>query len=109
MDKPDANAAEITEAIRALGFRVERICFANHRKGCPDLLVIGFGHAILAEIKAPLGPRGGKSGRSLRPEQEAFRADCEARGVEVHIWRSREDAIRALVPMRRRPALKLIS
>ena len=57
--KVDVGQAAIVEALRGIGCTVQSLAAVG--SGCPDL-VVGFrGRNLLLEVKAPPGPRGGKS------------------------------------------------
>lgn len=101
-DKPDSNLRKICDAILWCGFAYWRIADATGRAGVPDLLVVGHGHVVLAEVKRPLGPRGGRSNVDLTRAQREFAGECKRRGVDVRVWRSPDQAIADLMPLRRR-------
>lgn len=81
----DANEEPIVKALRKLGCSVVRL-------DTPCDLLVGFhGVTALAEIKLPLGPKGGKSGRDLTKAQADFRDGW--RGSPLEILRSQGDCI----------------
>ena len=95
----DKGEKPIVEALRRAGAVVRQLDGA----GLPDLLVGWRGSWLLLEVKAPEGPKGGKSknGQRLKPKQQLFRvaakvvADCE-----VHVVRSPNEALLAIgVPL----------
>jgi len=87
-----ALSKSIQDALKALGFWVLRIPAGQYKgaggsrvhvaeKGCPDLLVVGVGWL---EVKTPKG--------ALSPEQVAWHAKAEARGVRVAVVTSAREA-----------------
>jgi len=84
----DANESEIFDAWRRVGasvYRLDEPCDA----------IVGYrGKTFLAEIKRPLGPRGGKSHSKLTKAQERF--NREWRGSPVQIVRTVDDALNML-------------
>jgi len=85
----------VVEALQKVGAVVRKL----DGTGIPDLLVGYRGAWRLLEVKAPEGPKGGKSanGQKLKRTQQLFRvaakvvADCE-----VHVVRSPEEALAAV-------------
>jgi hypothetical protein len=86
-----ATQAAVVALLHKVGFRVWTIGTTrpngDHRGTCqspglPDLLAFGRGRLLVVEVKA----RGGV----LRPEQVAFRAECQAAGV-AHVVGGVED------------------
>ena len=82
---------QVVALLHKVGFRVWTIGTTrpngDHRGTCqspglPDLLAFGRGRLLVVEVKA----RGG----TLRPEQVAFRAECQAAGV-AHVVGGVED------------------
>lgn len=65
----DANHAAIRDGLRKCGFRV--LDLGDVGKGCPDLLVRGYGILLLVEVKDPAQP---PSKRALTPAEAAFHA-----------------------------------
>jgi len=63
--KRDVNEGGIVDGLRQIGATVDRI----NEEDLPDLLVGFRGKNFLIEIKAPSGPRGGVSGRTLSTGQ----------------------------------------
>ena len=84
--KVDANQQEIVDALRDIGAMVFLI-------GQPFDLLVGFrGELFLLEVKNP----GGRN--KLQAAQEKDIEKLKFRGVEVHVVRSREEAIRVCTP-----------
>lgn len=72
----DSSHAAIRTALRSAGALVVDLGGAGVT-GLPDLMILyprRGGHIYLMECKAPLGPKGGSSGRRLRKGQAAFAA-----------------------------------
>jgi hypothetical protein len=93
--RKDASHSEVVLAFQLAGASVVTLS----APGMPDLLVglRGAGplaHNVLVEVKAPLGPKGGKSHRELLPTQVAFAAGW--RGDRPWVVRSAVEA-RAVV------------
>lgn len=82
--KVDTNHGEVVKALRKIGGRV--LDLSGVGKGCPDLLVAYRGRNILMEVKYEKGP--------LTKDQVEFIATW---GGEMHVVRSTEEAIAALV------------
>lgn len=79
--RTDSNQSEMRAAWRKLGG--SWLSLAPEHGGEPDALVGWRGEDRIIEVKAPEGPKGGTSGRKLRPEQ-----------VEWHAgWRGRPPAL----------------
>ena len=57
--KVDLGQAAIVEALRGIGCTVQSLAAVG--SGCPDLAVGFRGRNFFLEVKAPPGPRGGKS------------------------------------------------
>lgn len=89
----DSNEKEIVDFLRAHGALVWRI----NGDGIPDLLVGYRGKFIAMEVKRPLGPKGGKANKDLRPSQEKFFALANAERLPVALVRSKEEAITVLL------------
>ena len=87
----DNSESGIVRALTALGCSVQPL--SGH--GVPDLLVGIRGVNLLLECKAPLGVRGGASGRGLNEAQEAWARSW--RGGHVHLARNTEDAVAAVL------------
>ncbi len=88
--RKDANHTEIVTALRMVGASV----YVLDQKGIPDLLV-GYRRAThLLEVKAPLGPQGGKSHSKLTPDQISFLEHW--RGALPRIVRSIAEALKAI-------------
>lgn len=77
----DSNQADIRKAWLAMGG--SWLTIAPDLGGEPDALVGWQGQDQLIEVKAPLGPRGGKSNREVRPEQREWHARWHGRPVAV--------------------------
>lgn len=93
----DANERQVIEALEAAGAKVLPLNF-DTREGVPDLLVSKADLLLLIEVKAPLGPQGGKSHRSLTDAQEKFHAKWSPHCCVV---RSPEEALMAIGVIRR--------
>ena len=87
--KRDNSERGIVRALTAIGCAVQPLS----GKGVPDLLVAYRGKLLLLECKAPLGPKGGSSGRDLTPDQEAWMSKWP---TDVWIVRTADDAIAAV-------------
>lgn len=87
--KRDACEPGIVRALTAIGCAVQPLT----GKGVPDLLVCHRGVLVLLEVKGPLGPKGGSSGRDLTPDQEAWMAKWPG---DVWVVRTADDAIAAV-------------
>lgn len=83
----DRNHAELRE--KCEGFGISWLPIAPEHGGEPDALLGCRGQSELVEVKPPLGPRGGKSGRELRPEQVEWHAQW--RGSSVKVVRAFDD------------------
>ena len=88
----DSSEPGIVRALTALGCSVQPLS----GRGVPDLLVC---HRrtrtlLLIECKAPLGPRGGISGRDLTPDQETWAAKWPG---DVWVARTAEEAVAAVM------------
>jgi hypothetical protein len=86
--KEKALQGSITRVLRMLGAAVWDTS-QPHRalitKGLPDLLVFHRGRFTFVEVKRP--------GGRLTEGQRTFQAECQAAGVEHHVWTSSEDAM----------------
>ena len=83
----DANEPEIIRALERIGASVIRM-------HTPVDLLCGFrGCNYLIEIKRPLGPKGGKRGRDLTPDQRVF---FKVWHGKVHIVRTPTEALLAV-------------
>lgn len=67
------------------------LSLAPEHGGEPDALVGWRGEDRLIEVKAPLGPKGGSSGRELRSEQVEWHAQW--RGRKPTLVRSVDDIL----------------
>jgi hypothetical protein len=86
----DENQSAIVDALRAAGCLV---CITSQvGKGFPDLLVTRAGRIYLLEVKRPLGPRGGVSGKEERETQKTWRLQ----GWPVVVVRNVTEAIAAV-------------
>jgi len=87
--KTDANHAEIVQALRAIGCRVQDLSRVGG--GVPDLLVGWRGRLALIEIKD-----GAKvpSARALTPDQVKWHAEWQ--GMPVAVVKSADEAIQAV-------------
>lgn len=77
----DRNHAELRKDCAKLG--ISWLPIVPEHGGEPDALVGWRGEDRLIEVKAPLGPKGGKSGRELRAEQAEWHAGWRGRPVSV--------------------------
>lgn len=84
----DANQAPIVDALREVGAHVVYL------KQPVDLLVGWRSNTFLLEVKRPLGPRGGKNGSTLTPDQTDFFRDW--RGGTLVVVRSVDEALAAI-------------
>jgi hypothetical protein len=83
----DANEAEIVAALEAVGATVERL-------DTPVDLLVGYrGRNFLLEVKAPLGPRGGRSAGRYTDDQAEWHRSWRGQRAVV---RSVDDALRAI-------------
>lgn len=102
----------VFELARALGYRVAhfrpakteqgwRTAVAADGKGFPDLVLVGRGRVIFAELKGQY--------RQLEPEQVAWLDALRAAGAEVYLWRPR-DWLSGLIEqvLREAPELELV-
>ena len=65
--------------------------------GSPDILgVLACGTFIGVEVKAPLGPKGGKSGREQSKEQREFEREVVKRGGVYVVAHGLDDLIAAV-------------
>ncbi len=87
---PDANQAEIVDALRQVGASVA--ITSGVGRGFPDLVVGRHGVTYLVEVKP--GDAKDKRQRRLRPSQEEFKATW--RGRPVAVLRSVSDALRMI-------------
>lgn len=87
----DKGQRAIIQALELSGANVEDISGVG--KGCPDLLVGVGSDLFLVEVKAPEGPRGGKSkaGQKLNDIQLAWKRKWEK--APVYVIRTPEEAI----------------
>ena len=88
---------DIRDNLRLLGFSVwdmEQNRPTRQTAGFPDLVVMGRGRILFAEIKTPKGRQNGA--------QKLFQAECEANGGEYVVWRT----VNELVDWVERMALK---
>lgn len=73
-------------AVQFIHNKQDKIKFISHIKalgyetGCTDLVVIGYGHTLLLELKYDKG--------RLRPEQKLYIARAEQAGIETAVWRT---------------------
>jgi len=81
------------DGLRQIGATVNRI----NEEDLPDLLVGFRGKNFLIEIKAPSGPRGGVSGRTLKPGQ--LKWAMEWRG-QIDMARDLDEALRIIGAVR---------
>lgn len=65
--KVDRNHAELRKDCEDIG--ISWLPIAPEHGGEPDALLGWLGENRLVEVKPPFGPKGGKSGKELRPEQ----------------------------------------
>jgi hypothetical protein len=88
----DPGEVAIVQALEDAGASVTRIS----GDGVPDLLVGYDAETYLLEVKAPLGPRGGKTrdGQRLKPSQENWKQAW--RGAPPHVVRSPQEALEAI-------------
>lgn len=77
----DRNHAELRAACAKLG--ISWLPIVPEHGGEPDALVGWRFQDRLIEVKAPFGPKGGKSGRELRDEQTRWHAEWHGRPVSV--------------------------
>ena len=82
--KVDRNHADVVDAMRQAGWLV--IDCSRVGRGFPDVLAAKAGRLVLVEVKAPNG--------KLTPEQLLFLGEMRAKGVEIAIVRSAEEAAR---------------
>lgn len=82
--KVDSNQPAIVDAVRRIGARVLHLHQVG--KGCPDLLVCFRGRNVLLEVKLP--------GEAPNKDQVEF---ISTWGGELHIVRTPDEAVRALV------------
>ncbi len=92
--RTDENQTDIVKALRALCGPDAVESLAAVGKGVPDLLVGFQGRNILLEVKRPLGPRGGKDGRKLTPDQVIWHANWRG---QVAVVRSVDEAVKAVL------------
>lgn len=78
----DRNHAELRKDCAKLGISWLPIA-PDGERGRPDALLGWLGEDRLVEVKPPLGPKGGKSGRELRTEQAEWHASWHGRPVSV--------------------------
>jgi len=88
----DKNQRAIVDALRAVGATVHSLAAVGD--GCPDLLVGWNYRTTLMEVKGKVGPRGGRSGVDLTPDQERWINTW--RGDVVWIIRSPRAALAAI-------------
>jgi len=85
--------AQVIDLARLLGYRVAhfrpaftargwRTPVQGDGAGFPDLVLVGRGRVIVAELKRELG--------SVTPDQSSWLAAFAAAGVEAHVWRPRD-------------------
>ena len=89
--REDANHSLIADALRQIGAYV--VDCSQVGFGFPDLLVAFRGKWTPIEIKDGAKP---KSARKLTPSQVIFHAEAKAKGCEVHIVESVEQAIKLI-------------
>lgn len=83
--RKDANHDAIVDEYRKQ--RCAVVSLARVGNGCPDLLVLGYGHLALVEVKMPKGP--------IQPVQDEF-----AKVWPVRVVRTKEDVIAHVNAMR---------
>lgn len=89
--KVDGNHAEIRSVLRDIGAKVEDLSAVG--SGVPDLLVIYRGRIHLLEVKDGSKP---PSARRLTPDQKRWHAEARARGYDVKVVNSTDEAILAV-------------
>ena len=73
-------------AVQFIHNKQDKLKFISHIKalgyetGCTDLVVIGYGHTLLLELKFEKG--------RLSPEQKNYIARADAAGIETAVWRT---------------------
>jgi hypothetical protein len=72
------------DGLHRCGFAVTRLSGS----GVPDLLLSRRHYWHLAEVKLPVGPRGGVKGKKLLPSQIGFR---DQHSAPVHVLRTLDD------------------
>ena len=91
--KRDVNEGGIVDGLRGIGASVNRI----NEEDLPDLLVGFRGKNYLIEIKAPPGPRGGVSGRTLTTGQLKWAMDWRG---QIDMARDLDEALRIIGAVR---------
>jgi hypothetical protein len=85
----DANQPAIVEALRSVGWHVEVTSHAG--EGFPDLTAAKGGRVVLIEVKDGRKP---PSARKLTDDERKVHAAFKAKGVDVAVVESIEDAVR---------------
>jgi len=88
--KIDSNHNVIVDGLRAVGAEAQSL--ASIGKGCVDVLVAYRGAWYVAEIKDGSKPR---SRQALTPDEIKWHERFSAK-APVHIWKSLDDALRAI-------------
>lgn len=86
--RTDANHAEIRDALRKAGVRVEDCSHVGN--GFADLVGFFHGHTTLLECKDGNKP---PSARKLTPDQERFHESARQGGVKIHVVENVEQAL----------------
>ena len=86
----DANEPDIVKFLRQCHVSVQQLS----GKGVPDLLCGFQGRNVLLEVKGELGPKGGRAGRILTPDQLEWHEAW--RGGKVYIVRNADEALSAI-------------